>query len=781
MISSQDKHRWETVGRIEINLRRLVADVLTERLGSRAWDEGVPKGTRDRISERAVDQHRSLDQVPELEERLHLCDLGGLYEIIDLHWKMAFQSLLAPDRAMWDMQSDVIKRTRNSLDHYRREILPTGEEDRSLRPIFDMVGPLQLRAVAIALAKRGLTWLEPAPEDAAPIEREDPPALERRDYVHFVGRGGEVGQLVRFLSEEVPVIVVHGIGGVGKTATCIEVGRRAYKAGLFDEVVYAPVRRGYLLREQAAVSVAPFESFEGFLRLVTNSLGSSLPAGVDIDELERRVLELIAEEKTLIIVDNFETLREQSQLADFFWRVPGGTKALVTTRIPPATGGRFFQLDELPKEEIGEIIRNECILKGKSRLVEVDREDVLDRIYAAIGGIPLAAKLLVGAMATRWQSLDTVLDELVKVDRNRLVDFCFARIYGEMLSDDARLVLKAFGVFGREASHSDIEVATELPPVKLADSLMALEMTSLLGRQAGASGEDTYRVLPLTWIFAKQKLLESPGLETVIRKRLEARHGGQPSLKPSVLEALKLANEARLKLRQDKVDEALERSRKAIEIDDGVPMVYLVYGMVEEKRGNLEEAERILTDGFRRFPSDAKIAHKLAVVKSRLGKFQEAADLYRSILVLAPSTESEMQQTEYTLGGLAENYRRWLFALRERHAFREVRARAQEFMRLIDSDLKFPGPLPRETLLRVSQIRQTLGIQLTIAGEYQQAEECLLQSLVESVSNPQEMRHNDMVLDNLHHNLEKWRPKDATERAQRYGRRVQLLSGEEEH
>ncbi len=779
MLAFQDKDRWELVGRLELNLRHLVSDVLIEAFGDTAWEDGIPKGTRDRIIENISKlQQRAVEQVPELEERLHYCDLGGLFEIVRVHWNAMFSGQLGPDKALWDMQTDVISRMRNALDHYRKEMLPTGNEDLSLRPLFDLVAPLQLRTAYKALARRGLSCLEPIVDVGESLEREDSPALQSRDYVHFVGRALEVNQVLGFLTEEVPVVVIHGIGGVGKTATCIEAARRAFRAGVYDEIVYAPVRRGFLMREQAATAPSPFENYEEFLRLTTMTLGGNPDPGIELIELERQAIEMLARQRTLLIVDNFETLRDQAQLSEFLWKLPKETRALVTTRLPPSTGGRYFPLDELSKDDLKEIIRNECALKGKPKLVNVDAPGVMDRIYSTIGGIPLAAKLLVGMMTSELKSLDTVLGSIAAGEKTKLVDFCFARIYNEGLTEDARQTMKAFGFLGTEASRPELEATTALPSNRLGDALVVLEMSSLISRIAVPAGDDSYRMLPLTRVYARQRLLDSPGLETAMRKRIqtfkEAKGGKQPAGTPAGQEALRLANAARIRLRQGNLAESLELAQKAMSVDDSISMVYLVYGMVEDERGNLGEAETILQAGYRMFPADSKLAHKLAMVTNRLGRFPEANDLYRSILVLAPTTSLEIIQAEYTLKGLAANYIRWIRFLRESRRYPEVRARAEEFLHLVDSEMKYPGPLPRDTDFLVRQVRQTLGIQLTISKAYPAAEEALLKALIENPASPSESRHNESVLKSLRYNVEKWNPPDVSDRIARYERRVDI-------
>ena len=774
VISAQDKHRWELIGRLEMNLRRLTADVLSEKMGPDAWGRGIPPGTQTRIEKNFIDhQKRAIDSAESLEIRLEECDLGGLYEILRTNWDSCFAGLFQHNRPVFDMQADIVSRMRNALDHYRRDLLPTGEEDPSLRPTFDAFLPLQLRQVLRGLASRGLTCVDIADEEGRGTEREDPPVLSRRDYVHFVGRIQEIAELLQRLGDPTPLVVVLGIGGVGKTATCVEVGLRAFRAGMFDEIVYASAKRGYLLREQAAMMPAPLSNLTELLKLVLDTLGSSYTPSENITELKNKALSALADQDTLIVLDNFETMEDQAECADFFWQVPPSTKVLISSRIPPSTGGRFIFLSELKRDDVREIIEYECALKGRPRLIPVDKPPILNAVYDAIGGIPLAAKLLVGMMVVEWKGLESALETFRNRDKNTLVDFCFGEIYNKVLSEDARALFRTMTMASLDASLAELEASSGLAGANLTDALMALEQTSLVARSTSPEGVDVYRMLPLTRMFARSKLLESSGLESTVRKRLQeyARRlaeSGSEALSPSAHEALRLANLARMKLRIGSIQDAIENAKRAVETSDEVPFAYLVYGMAEEARGNLVEAERILESGHKKFPGDQRITHKLAMTKSLLEKFEEASKLYRSILVLDPKSQGEIIQTEYSLGGLAANLANWVRNLRQQNKFREVRKRTQEFIDLIDREIKYPGPLPRETDFLVKVARYNLGRELSIAGEYELAERYLIGAFVTRPQYPKDGVHNGSVFRALEINLQKWNPGDAGKRRDSY-------------
>jgi tetratricopeptide (TPR) repeat protein len=781
MLKGRDKERWESIGRFEMNLRRLIADVLTEKFGAHAWDEGIPKGTRDRIAGRIKEhQGRSMEDVVDLEDRMMECDMGGLFEIIDKNWRDAFSRYFPGQHNMWDLQSSTIKNMRDCLDHYRKQMMGDGSEEKTLRPTFDMIMPTVLKNLFKAIAERGLFCVDVQPESAEIFDREIPLSLRQRDYTHFVGRINEIKQIIDFLSDDrVCLIVVHGIGGVGKTATCIESGTRAFKAGLFDEVVYAPVKRGFLLPEQAACAPSQFETYQDFLCLLITSLGGSVDNGSKLCDIEQQSIKTLQNQKTLIIVDNFETLQGQEEISEFFWRVPIGTKIMVTSRVPPSSGGRLYHLGELTKEDIREIIRNECCFKGKPTLINVDSEEIINSIYETIGGVPLAAKLLVGMMVHGMNSLETILSSFQFADRNRLPDFCFTRIYNEMLDDNSKLLLKAFGIIGSNASASDLQATTELFKNGFSDAMAKLEMTGLVTRIRGTEHQDSFSILPLTRFFAKQKLLETPGLETVFTQRMQTYEDHRNKISDestaSKQKARALANFANIKLQQNRLDDALQLIKDAISTDDDLAFIYIVYGKIEERRLNYTEAEMILNEGHKRFPEDATITHKLAMIESLLSKYEIADALYRSILIVAPINESEILQDEYAITGMADNYLRWTHKLRDLGRYNDSKKKLDEIMTFIEKELKWPGAFPYDISRLICRIRQQIGISLTISKNFEEAENCLMNAFIDNVQRFEDVQHNHNIFNNLEHNIQKWKPNDKDERRRQYKHRLEII------
>lgn len=782
-ILEADKDRWLLVTKIELNLRRLVATVLESHFSDKAWEDGLNPDLRRRIEHHFSDKDkRELKDLPGLEERLEGANLSDLFETARTHWRVTFSGCFEENRPLFDVQTSLVIRVRNALDHARDDKLPSGAEDPTLRPSFDTNAPVLYRQILRALAARGRRCIEPSGDNGNGVEREDVPLLHQRDYIQLEGREREVQELIGLLNGPSPVVAVLGVGGVGKTALCIEAGIRVDLAGLFDETIYTTAKTGFLLQEQASTFSNPIRNLDDLTERIADSLGAADIRALPDGERRERIKSVLKDHQVLLIVDDFETIDDQAQTSEFLWQLPSGVRVLISSRVPPPSGGRFLYLQELPKDAVTAIIRSECARKGRPNLIPSEDSATMAKVYAAIGGIPLAAKLLVGSMVKQYRGLDTVLREFQTVERNNLIQFCFGRIYNEILTEDARHLLKCMALASEEAPLEELRSVSGLDGDALTDASLQLDLTSLVTKESSQVGKDVYKLLPLTRIFARSKLVETTGLEGEVRRRLNAyqlelRNKGDPAYSPSGQRAIRMANNARVRLNMGRVAEAVEGCKRALRENDRVALPYLVYGMAEERRQNLLEAERILSAGHILFPADRKLSHKLAIVKGRLNKFSEAADLYERSIVLSPSREDDILQDEYTLNGMAKNILFWAQELRLRDQHLEIRRITRRFVEMVDDRLHYPGQLPHEVRDLVRSVRLAYAFELTSGGDFEAAEAQLLKSIIDGPRDEMDRRHNALIKERLGWNVEKWHPRDRREREARYLARFRQASG----
>ncbi|HZW28769.1 MAG TPA: BTAD domain-containing putative transcriptional regulator, partial [Trueperaceae bacterium] len=241
-----------------------------------------------------------------------------------------------------------------------------------------------------ALAADAAARPAPPPPAAAPTRAEA--ASWPRPLTRFVGRREELEALLRLLGrDDVRLVTVHGLGGVGKTRLALEAARRH-------------------LRERPAeawfVPLGGVTTRAGLLAAIADALGM-VPGGPR--PLEAQVAERLALRGGLLVLDAFEGVAAASVvLSDLLERAPG-LKVLVASRAALGLGAEtVFTLDGLaapPVEGAGDPLDYDAVHLFADRAAAQAGGAALggDDLAAAaelarrVDGLPLALELAAGA------------------------------------------------------------------------------------------------------------------------------------------------------------------------------------------------------------------------------------------------------------------------------------------------------------------------------------------------------------------------------------------------
>ena len=161
------------------------------------------------------------------------------------------------------------------------------------------------------------------------------------------------------------------------------------------------------------------------------------------EEQDERVTKALTRQRTLLIVDNLETVDDERVNA-FLRELPAPTKAIVTTRhrIDVAYPVR---LTGMPKEDGLALVAQECDKKGVT-LTEVEAEKLYDRT----GGVPLAIVWSIAQMGYGY-GVEAVLRRLGQ-PTSGIAQFCFEGTVRRIRGTDAHRLLMALCLFPTDAS-----------------------------------------------------------------------------------------------------------------------------------------------------------------------------------------------------------------------------------------------------------------------------------------------------------------------------------------
>lgn len=336
----------------------------------------------------------------------------------------------------------------------------------------------------LAAQRRQVAELERqlAPAQGGPAPRE-PNTLPGRAGV-FIGRAGELEQCLQALdpAERGWGVAIDGLGGMGKTALAVEVAHQARSRRLFDAYLFVTAKTTHLGLDGVSVEETAQTTLASFVAEFARGLG--LPVAGDPEQQSRALIEALRGRRALLIWDNLETLSdaERERVAAFLRRLPGESKAIVTSRRRTGESAATIRLDRLSEAEAVELMRG--VGRGQPRVGQaIAAASVAERraLYEATGGNPLALHLSLGLIGQRGYSLAAAVARLADPARaGELHRFLFSDALAA-LSEGARTALVALATFYTPAIPADLAAASGLGagPLGLAcERLVALSLAN---------------------------------------------------------------------------------------------------------------------------------------------------------------------------------------------------------------------------------------------------------------------------------------------------------------
>jgi DNA-binding SARP family transcriptional activator len=354
--------------------------------------------------------------------------------------------------------------------------------------------------------------LAPPPQSLtiAPGTRRGPSMLPT-DIADFVGREEQIAQVRATFGREpsaaVPVVVIAGRGGVGKTSLAVHLSHQL-TADFPDGQLFAD------LHGTSSRPIDPAQALERFLRAL-GIPGSRIPGG--LDERAEMYRGLLVDRKTLVVIDDAAS---ESQVLPL---LPGGATAavIVTSR------NQLSGLAGAVHVDVG-IFNAELSLDLLTRILGASRVrsqlDEASLVARRCGHLPLALRIAGARLSERphWliqQFADRLADETHLLDELR---------YGELdvrpsilltyqsADPDARRLFRLLALLDLPSFPGWISSALLDQPLTYAedllDDLVHARLIEFTGTDSGAHQQ--YRFHDLVRVFARERLAaEEPAAE----------------------------------------------------------------------------------------------------------------------------------------------------------------------------------------------------------------------------------------------------------------------------
>ncbi len=274
----------------------------------------------------------------------------------------------------------------------------------------------------------------------------------------FIGRQAAVSTITNLLSEpDVRLVTIMGPGGMGKTRLAIEAA-----ASLQDEYgdgVYL-IALGDLDASKFIFDTAA----EFIVAAIASTLHLSFHAKADPN---RQLLDFLADQQTLLVLDNFEHLLDGIDLISEILEAAPDVKILVTSRETLGLYGEtLFNVGSMSSgdedSEAVQLFLQSARRAGARINLDAPNLDHILRICALIDGLPLAIEL--AASWARALPLTTIINELeqgldILDTRTGSVRHAFDKSWHLLTADEQR-AFASLGVFQGGFTHEAAEAVT---------------------------------------------------------------------------------------------------------------------------------------------------------------------------------------------------------------------------------------------------------------------------------------------------------------------------------
>jgi DNA-binding SARP family transcriptional activator len=506
-----DSRRFDelvTAGRADRDAGHLDQAATSYRDALRLWRGPALEGI-DSLLVRAAAARLDEQRIAATEDRLALeLDLGRHHELVGELTELAWQYPLR-ERLHGQLMLALYRCGRTA------EALAVYQQTRRM-----MIDELGLEPGApLRRLEHGILACDPALDSpAGPVTlrsaRPRIPRLLPADIADFTGRAGPVSQVQHRLAHHrlaetgqaglaVPVVVITGQGGVGKTSLAVHAAHGV--AGAFgDGQLFADLHAG------AAHPVGPMQVLERFLRAL-GVPGPQIPDG--LDERAEVYRDLLAGRRMLVVLDDAADERQVSPL------LPGSSDAavLITSRnrLAGLAGATRIEVDVLDASQSLDLL---------GRIAGPGRVQAQAQAAAAVarqcGHLPLALRIA-GARLTAQphrdiqQLADRLADQTRRLDElehGELGVRASISLSYQGASEQARVLLRRLAVLEAPAFSGWMTAALlDQPPADAEDVLDELVHAHLV-EASGLPGQ--YRFHELIGVFARERLAaEEPAAE----------------------------------------------------------------------------------------------------------------------------------------------------------------------------------------------------------------------------------------------------------------------------
>lgn len=427
----------------------------------------------DKLFEKAKTRAKESITIEEIEKVLIELDLGDYVEIIisnPFHFKINNEKA-------------------NDLNDYFRKVIPIRNRVMHTRPL--EIGDRATLIEVLETIPAALPWLNWRETNTTKFTIENnPQKLVGKEYKRivdfeaniyhnlpepefddtgYIGRKTEIKEIKEIIKDNKnQIITIVGNGGIGKTATAV---KALYD--LIDDSENSFEAIIWISLKTKTLSQGEFTNIKGAIKdlRMLFKIGEDLTFKEEDKSSEENILNFMSEFKTLLVVDNLETISSE-EILDFLKNVPETSKVLITSRHGLGELERRYKLEGLNQKDAVTYFRELSQYYGLNLHKRSDKEIkeiVTNQLYSS----PLSIKWFISSVYSG------VNETSIIANKDNLIKFCMSNVV-EKLDKEEKEILQLFLIEGQRLSYGEIDYFLEYREDVLIKYVNTLISTSLL-------------------------------------------------------------------------------------------------------------------------------------------------------------------------------------------------------------------------------------------------------------------------------------------------------------
>lgn len=294
------------------------------------------------------------------------------------------------------------------------------------------------------------------------------------DETGFIGRKRDVEDIKKLILSN-KVVSILGDGGIGKTALALKVAYDIIDMKdkcPFELVIWTSAKTTMLTSKGIEEIHDNIRDYSGLLNVLSDTFidNKNRTQKENVDE----ILEYLGLFKTLLIIDNLETIQNE-EVKNFIREAQMKCNIVITSRI--GLGELEFprKLAGLTESESANLVREIARIRNCDTLMKLPQAKLVE-ISEKLYFNPLALKWFVNTVQTGISPIEVVNN------KDDLLNFCLSNVY-EKLSSGAIDVLNTLRAARKNINTAELIFLTEKQPIEVRKLINELFTTTLISRE----------------------------------------------------------------------------------------------------------------------------------------------------------------------------------------------------------------------------------------------------------------------------------------------------------